>query len=496
MTWARGAAFASVLVLGAAAAACGGSSTEESGPPALTPDELKDPAKCQSCHPDAFDEWSRSMHAYAADDPVFWAMNARGQRETKGKLGEFCVKCHAPVALHEGETKDGTNLDQVPSEHRGVTCWFCHSATSVEGTHNAPIKLASDGVMRASIQDPPPVKTTAHQTAYEALLDREQTQAASFCGSCHDIVTTGGAHIERTFEEWQGTVFSHGAVELTCGECHMTGREGYAAHAPGTFTRRVHDHDFPAVDLALTDFPGQDILRQGVQASLDTSLQSALCVKESPGFSNIQVVLDNVGAGHFWPSGAAQDRRAWLEVTASAKGQVVYQSGVVPKGESPTQINDPDVWILPDLHVRRQAESRRHVLAASLRNQIRSVARPSHHRHHQPRLLPDPRDPELPTPERDADRSARRRRQRQALLRAGRARRARRSGEVGRSRPVKATKDADALQFQVAGVDLHWTEKAATIHYLDNGLPVSCVSIGLTAGANAGNPAPPSRCTK
>ena len=42
------------------------------------------------------------MHAYAAEDPVFLAMNQRGQRETNGELGDFCVQCHAPVAVHVG----------------------------------------------------------------------------------------------------------------------------------------------------------------------------------------------------------------------------------------------------------------------------------------------------------------------------------------------------------------------------------------------------------
>ena len=55
------------------------------------------------------------MHAYAADDPVFVAMNQRGQRETAGALGDFCVKCHAPVAVHDGLTTDGLNLATLPS---------------------------------------------------------------------------------------------------------------------------------------------------------------------------------------------------------------------------------------------------------------------------------------------------------------------------------------------------------------------------------------------
>ena len=28
------------------------------------------------------------------------------------------------------------------------------------------------------------------------------------CGSCHDIQNLQGAHVERTFEEWQATLFA------------------------------------------------------------------------------------------------------------------------------------------------------------------------------------------------------------------------------------------------------------------------------------------------
>jgi hypothetical protein len=45
------------------------------------------------------------MHAYAAEDPVFLAMNARGQRETQGALGAFCVNCHAPLAVQRRRSR-------------------------------------------------------------------------------------------------------------------------------------------------------------------------------------------------------------------------------------------------------------------------------------------------------------------------------------------------------------------------------------------------------
>ena len=46
----------------------------------LDAEALMDPAACQGCHPEAYREWSGSMHAYASDDPVFIALNAFAQR--------------------------------------------------------------------------------------------------------------------------------------------------------------------------------------------------------------------------------------------------------------------------------------------------------------------------------------------------------------------------------------------------------------------------------
>src|SRR5262245_37783477 len=109
--------------------------TDSVGLPRLDQAALEDPRTCEGCHPDQFREWSGSMHAYAAQDPVFLAMNARGQRETQGALGTFCVNCHAPVAVRQGLTKDGLNLASLPASKKGVTCYFCHSVNEVKGTH-------------------------------------------------------------------------------------------------------------------------------------------------------------------------------------------------------------------------------------------------------------------------------------------------------------------------------------------------------------------------
>jgi hypothetical protein len=289
------------------------------------------------------------MHAYAADDPVFRAMNKRGQRETNGQLGDFCVKCHAPMAVKEGATKDGLNLDQVPAKLKGVTCFFCHSIESVTGDHNAALGLSDDLVMRGPFKDP--VSNTKHAAAYSPLHDRDQLDSASLCGTCHDIVTPPGASLERTYKEWKESVFDHAPFGATCGQCHMPQSPTLepVAQAPGVFARRRHVHMFPAIDTALTPFADTDAQRSAVQSFLDTTLQSALCVSVG-GPPQIKVLLDNVAAGHSFPSGAAQDRRAWVEVVGYSGTNVVYQSGVVPDGTAVTaqKDKDPDLWLLRD----------------------------------------------------------------------------------------------------------------------------------------------------
>ena len=333
---------APVAAVAIALASCTSSKTDDA--PTLTGDALMDPNNCLPCHADQFREWSGSMHAYASEDPVFLAMNKRMQRETNGQAGTLCVGCHAPLAVRLGKTTDGLNLADLPSAYKGVTCFFCHSTDAVEGTHNNPLRLATDGVMRGGITDP--VKAP-HRSAYSGLHDRESHDSATMCGACHDVVTLPGAHVERTFDEWNASLYAKPG-QLTCGKCHMDGRDGQAALVAGAPTRRVHDHSMPAVDSALTPFSDADAQRAGLQKLLDATLLTKLCVKQSPTGITAEVTLDDAFAGHKFPSGAAQDRRAWLELIAYRGGAPVFSSGVVADKQAVTSITDPNLWLLRD----------------------------------------------------------------------------------------------------------------------------------------------------
>jgi hypothetical protein len=254
------------------------------------------------------------------------------------------------MAVKEGATVDGLNLDTVPTKLHGVTCYFCHDVASVAGTHDNPLTLANDEVMRGPFSDP--VSNSAHHSDYSILIDGSRIESSSLCGACHDVVTPLGAAIERTFAEWQQSVYNMAPNGRTCSQCHMDQSATLVpiADAPGVFARRAHSHQFPGVDLALTPAPEMAAQQSAVQTFLDSTVQSAVCVAAIESGTEIRVLLDNVAAGHSWPSGAAQDRRAWVEVIAYAADTVIYQSGVVADGTAVTSTatTDPDLWLLRD----------------------------------------------------------------------------------------------------------------------------------------------------
>jgi predicted CXXCH cytochrome family protein len=121
------------------------------------PEPLND-SDCRECHLDIEDNWSRSPHAHAYDDPVF-------QEQWIG-LGspDSCLACHT------------TNYISSTGEYdaEGVSCQSCHGTA----TTNHPGEIV-------------PTKADA-----------------DYCGTCH---TT-------TLSEWRQT--GHGSSDVGCMDCH------------------------------------------------------------------------------------------------------------------------------------------------------------------------------------------------------------------------------------------------------------------------------------
>jgi hypothetical protein len=383
------------------AAALVGCADHETPPrePTLERQQLLDPETCRGCHAAHYREWAGSMHAYASQDPVFLAMNRRGQEETHGALGSFCVSCHAPMALSEGATTDGLNLADVPKPLQGISCYFCHNVDAVLGTHDNPLRLSGDTTLRGGIKDPRP--THAHASAYSDHFSSRKVESAALCGSCHDVRVPSPPgptelKLERTYEQWQASIFAppqaaDDTAALSCNGCHMLPTsavaiaDGLGESAP---LRSRHAHTFAGVDVARGGFPdtgdaevdraSNERQSADLRRLLDSTLRLEICVLERfTGDATLRVTLDNATAGHNFPSGAAQDRRAFVEVRAfaAAADAPFYESGVVADDQAVTQLEDPDLWLLRDrLYAADGAEVHQFWEASELREGTLAVA--------------------------------------------------------------------------------------------------------------------------
>jgi hypothetical protein len=81
-------------------------------------------------------------------------------------------------------------------------------------------------------------------------------------------------------------------------------------------------------------------------APLTSVVQPGGICLDPPGLLSVRI--DSIGTAHGWPSGAAQDRRAWLELTASGASGTILQTGMVSDGMDPEQLADPNLFGLWD----------------------------------------------------------------------------------------------------------------------------------------------------
>lgn len=334
--------------------------TQSDDRPPLTREELLNPESCKDCHPKHYREWSGSMHAYAAKDPVFIAMNKRAQQETQGALREFCVNCHAPMAVRENAVTDFSDLSNVPEHLQGVTCYFCHNAVGVMDDHtNANLVLANDDIMRGALSNP--LEPSTHRVGYSEFHDgrRVGLEASRMCGTCHDIRTPLGVRLERTLEEYETSIFAqpNPIAFQSCHDCHMasdnrkelvatsTGRPGETAIA-----RSPHEHLWAGVDVALTPFPNSEAMRSAVgKCELPARSISYFNIEPVLGPTVQFSVTIETNAGHNQPSGAAQDRRMWVEVFAyDAAGTEVERAGVIADGVIEETLEAPHPFMLRD----------------------------------------------------------------------------------------------------------------------------------------------------
>lgn len=266
-------------------------------------------ANACGCHAALIDQWRTSMHAKALEDPLYQTKLAEAQKATDGKLGAFCNKCHGPAATMTGviDSPDRGGAGSGASE--AVGCMFCHQVTGLAGKPANTAQLVSpDGVRRAQIKDP----LAPHAAAYSKFHE-----SSEICGGCHNVNhPINGMHLEATYTEWKESPYAKEGV--SCQDCHMSREPGsvgpFSGQAAGGAPQRdnIYKMSFVGAQVALGDPEGaKSMLKSAAKVTIEAPQIVAAGEK-----ADVKVIVENVGAGHYLPTGLTEVREMWLEVVA------------------------------------------------------------------------------------------------------------------------------------------------------------------------------------
>jgi len=305
---------------------------------AIKIDRFISPEVCGGCHSEIFEQWKNSMHHLSHKDPVY---SRAAQFFRKGltdegeiKEAESCVKCHTPVGNRTGfPMKVSDDLSKTPEiATQGIQCDYCHSAESITRIHNNGLVLKP-----GHGEDDPGVKLGPFDDAapefHEARYSKLHTEA-EICGTCHDVKHVAfGTDLETTYTEWKNSPYhsKDPKKNIPCQGCHMFQKPGIPATgstprpenpgsaADGSMDRpHIFTHFFVGANSYVPGLSGDkgkagmavERLQNAATLSIDTSK-----IKEKKLF----VTIANTGAGHSIPTGVADLRQVWLEITIKDK---------------------------------------------------------------------------------------------------------------------------------------------------------------------------------
>ncbi len=240
------------------------------GTPPLTEVDFPSAKQCATCHPKQYDEWSRSMHAYAQHSPVMEAFQLTLVERTSGTMGTFCTRCHTPIGIALGENGSRRNVNRSRISMEGITCVVCHRRESGRYKSSGRVRIEPGKLLDTCVYGPfddPQQPGGVHHAAGMPYIKTSQ-----FCGECHDVTSPEGVRLEEAFSEWLNSPAAKAGI--TCQQCHMGPEQGVpladdgrplgrAAVVPGVDPeslplRRLSDHTFAGPDYSLlpdTEFP-------------------------------------------------------------------------------------------------------------------------------------------------------------------------------------------------------------------------------------------------
>lgn len=245
---------------------------------------------CGSCHRAIHEAWQSSAHATAMSSRMFQDALELAESEFGATARRECLGCHTPVGVHLGDRK----LKQKVT-WEGVTCDYCHSMRSVS-FDNANPKAAIDYslVKSGPIEN---ASSVVHGTVFSPMHTTSEV-----CAPCHEYTNRQGLAVLTTYSEWKGSSYHDDGVH--CQSCHMGRVEGSVVDP------RVQTEAGAQVNLH--EMPGGHSIDQ-----LTKALRFNLSGRRAGGEVEVTVLLANVGAGHYVPTGSPM-RKVVLDVRADA----------------------------------------------------------------------------------------------------------------------------------------------------------------------------------
>ncbi len=193
---------------------------------------------CRKCHPNQYNQWRSSGHAYSAVSPMFQRFEQAMTELTMGTVGYFCVRCHLPVGTQLKVNRACNLLDAPPVVREGVTCIACHRIREHYWRSNGDRRIepgdifqpvgggsCGSGVAEAVNHAAElKLKTSSDQTGPGQPIHRssyffEPLTNSDVCVSCHQVAVHPGIWLEVVHAQYRaGPAAKKG---ITCQQCHM-----------------------------------------------------------------------------------------------------------------------------------------------------------------------------------------------------------------------------------------------------------------------------------
>lgn len=262
-------------------------------------------AECGACHQREYQDWKSTIHAAAWTDPYYqadWAFDGRQQ---------VCNNCHTPLDRQQEKLvlgfRDRDKWEPVlmpnakfdPAiKQEGVTCAGCHlregKILGPRGSPNAPHPVAK-------FADPNEICVRCHVVQGNRW---DTFYRMPPCGTIAEIAAGQDQLNGRS-----GEFAARNLAGLGCVRCHMPASGGLTTEKNGQ--PAYHSHTWRG---------GHD--QNMVRSALDITLVDSISPK---GGRHAELVLKNIGAAHFVPTGTP-DRHLTLHLRAhAADGRVLRE---------------------------------------------------------------------------------------------------------------------------------------------------------------------------